>query len=84
MIPALGRQHRRLSEQSDALATLRQRVRDLLGRAKEQERLLSLATEGSAELQDYARHHRAASRRASLLGRSDRPMTRQIRATRSS
>src|SRR5688572_24946058 len=63
IIPALGRQHRRLSEQSEALTTLRQRVRDLLGRAKEQERLLSLATEGSAELQDYARHHRAATRR---------------------
>ena len=72
LIPALGRQHRRLSEQSAALATLRQRVRDLLGRAKEQERLLSLATEGSAELQDHARHHRAATRRAALLGRSDR------------
>jgi hypothetical protein len=39
LIPALGRQHRRLSEQSEALALLRQRVRDLLGRAKEQERL---------------------------------------------
>jgi hypothetical protein len=74
MIPALGRQHRRLSEQSDALATLRQRVRDLLGRAKEQERLLSLATEGSAELQEHARHHRAATRRAALLCRSDRPI----------
>ena len=56
MIPALGRQHRRLNEQSDALAALRQRVRDLLGRAKEQDRLLSLATEGSTELQEYARH----------------------------
>ena len=74
LIPALGRQHRRLSEQSDALTTLRQRVRDLLGRVKEQERLLSLATEGSAELQDHARHHRAATRRAALLGRSDRPI----------
>ena len=74
LIPALGRQHRRLSEQSEALALLRQRVRDLLGRAKEQERLLSLATEGAAELQDHARHHRAATRRAALLGRSDRPI----------
>src|SRR5215212_1943207 len=44
IIPALGRQHRRLSDQAEALAALRQRVRDLLGRAKEQERLLSLAT----------------------------------------
>jgi hypothetical protein len=74
MIPALGRQHRRLSEQSEALSGLRQRVRDLLGRAKEQERLLSLATERSAELQDHTRHHRAATRRAALLGRSDRPI----------
>ena len=74
LIPVLGRQHRRLSEQSEALSALRQRVRDLLGRAKEQERLLSLATEGSAELQDHARHHRAATRRAALLGRSDRPI----------
>ena len=74
LIPALGRQHRRLSEQSEALTTLRQRVRDLLGRAKEQERLLALATEGSAELRDHARHHRAATRRAALLGRSDRPI----------
>ena len=74
LIPALGRQHRRLSEQTEALSALRQRVRDLLGRAKEQERLLSLATEGSAELQDHARHHRAATRRAALLGRSDRPI----------
>ena len=74
LIPALGRQRRRLSEQSDALATLRQRVRDLLGRGKEQERLLSLATAGSKELQDHARHHRAATRRAALLGRSDRPI----------
>lgn len=74
LIPALGRQHRRLSEQSEALTTLRQRVRDLLGRVKEQERLLSLATEGSTELQDHARHHRAATRRAALLGRSDRPI----------
>jgi hypothetical protein len=74
LIPALGRQHRRLSDQADALAALRQRVRDLLGRGKEQERLLSLATEGSAELQDHARHHRAATRRAALLGRSNRPI----------
>ena len=74
LIPALGRQHRRLSEQSEALSALRQRVRDLLGRAKEQERLLSLATEGSAELRDHTRHHRAATRRAALLGRSDRPI----------
>jgi hypothetical protein len=74
LIPALGRQHRRLSEQSDALTALRQRVRDLLGRGKEQERLLGLATEASAELQDHARQHRAATRRAALLGRSDRPI----------
>ena len=71
LIPALGRQQRRLSEQSSALASLRQRVRDLLGRAKEQERLLALATEGSAELRDHVRHHRGATRRAALLGRSD-------------
>ena len=74
LIPALGRQHRRLSEQSDALTALRQRVRDLLGRGKEQERLLGLATEASAELQDHACQHRAATRRAALLGRSDRPI----------
>ena len=74
VIPALGRQHRRLSEQSEALGTLRQRVRDLLGRAKEQDRLLSLATEGSTELHEHARHHRSATRRAALLGRSDRPI----------
>jgi len=74
LIPALGRQHRRLNEQSEALAGLRQRVRDLLGRAKEQDRLLSLATEGSTELHENARHHRAATRRAALLGKSDRPI----------
>jgi hypothetical protein len=74
MIPALGRQHRRLSEQSEALGTLRQRVRDLLGRSKEQDRLLSLATEGSTALREHARHHRSATRRAALLGRSDRPI----------
>ena len=73
-LSALGRQHRRLNEQSEALAGLRQRVRDLLGRAKEQDRLLSLATEGSTELQENARHHRAATRRAALLGKSDRPI----------
>jgi hypothetical protein len=70
----IGRQHRRLSEQSDALAVLRQRVRELLGRVKEQDRLLSLATEGSAELGEHARFHRGATRRAALLGRSDRPI----------
>lgn len=74
VIPALGRQHRRLSEQSEALAALRQRVRELLGRVKEQDRLLSLATEGSTELREQAHHHRAATRRAALLGRSDRPI----------
>jgi len=74
LIPALGRQQRRLSEQSSALAGLRQRVRDLLGRVKEQDRLLSLATEGSAELRDQADHQRAATRRAALLGRSERPI----------
>ncbi len=56
------------------LAELRQRVRDLMGRLKEQERLLALATEGSEELRDHARHHRAATRRSALLARSDRPV----------
>jgi hypothetical protein len=74
LIPALGRQQRRLSEQSSALAGLRQRVRELLGRVKEQERLLSLATDGSTDLREHAHHHRAATRRAALLGRSDRPI----------
>ena len=74
VIPALGRQQRRLSEQSSALASLRQRIRELLGRAKEQERLLALSTEGSAELREHVRHHRAATRRAALLGGSDRPI----------
>ena len=74
MIPSLARQQRRLSDQSAALVGLRQRVRDLLMRGKQQDRLLSLAAEGSAELRDHARHHRVATRRASLLGRSDRPI----------
>ena len=74
LVPAIGRQQRRLSEQSDALAGLRQRVRELLGRIKEQERLAALATEGSEELRESARHHRAATRRAALLARSDRPI----------
>lgn len=73
LVPAIGRQQRRLSEQSDALAGLRQRVRELLGRLKEQERLVSLVTEGAEELHEHARHHRAATRRAALLGRTDRP-----------
>jgi hypothetical protein len=72
LIPPLARQQRRLSEQSAALAALRQRVRDLLARLKEQDRLLALTTEGSAELRDHARQHRAATRRAALLGRSQR------------
>jgi hypothetical protein len=74
LVPAIGRQQRRLSEQADALAGLRQRVRELLGRLKEQERLVALATEGAAELHEHAHHHRAATRRAALLGRSDRPI----------
>lgn len=74
LIPAIGRQQRRLSEQSDALAGLRQRVRELLGRLKDQERLLALATDGSEELRDHGRHHRAVTRRALLLSRSDRPI----------
>ena len=74
LVPAIGRQQRRLSEQAEALAGLRQRVRELLGRLKEQERLVTLATEGSEELHAHARHHRAATRRAALLGRSDRPI----------
>ena len=74
LVPALDRQQRRLSEQSAALAGLRLRVRDLLGRLKEQERLVALATEGSEELGESARHHRAATRRAGLLGRSARPI----------
>lgn len=74
LIPAIGRQQRRLSEQSDALAGLRQRVRELLGRLKEQERRLALATEGSDELRDHVRHHHAVTRRALLLSRSARPV----------
>ena len=74
LIPALGRQQRRLTDQSEALASLRLRVRELLGRLKEQERLLALATEGSEELRDHAKHHRAATRRAALLADSDRPI----------
>ncbi|HVG56326.1 MAG TPA: hypothetical protein VM846_17940, partial [Vicinamibacterales bacterium] len=74
LIPAIGRQQRRLADQSEALASLRLRVRELLGRLKEQERLLALATEGSAELRDHAKHHRAATRRAALLADSDRPV----------
>jgi hypothetical protein len=74
VVPGLRHQQRRLSEQSTALAALRQRVRDLLGRLKEHERLLSLVTEGSTELTDYARHHRAVTRRAALFARSDRPI----------
>ena len=54
LIPAIGRQQRRLADQSEALASLRLRVRELLGRLKEQDRLLALATEGSEELRDHA------------------------------
>ena len=74
LVPAIGRQQRRLSEQSDALAGMRQRVRELLGRLKEQERLVSLVTEGAEELHEHAHHHRAVTRKAALLGRSDRPI----------
>ena len=74
LIPAIGRQQRRLADQSEALASLRLRVRELLGRLKEQDRLLALATEGSEELRDHAKHHRAATRRAALLADSDRPI----------
>jgi hypothetical protein len=74
VIPPLGRLRHALVEQADRIATLAQRVRDLMGRLKEQERLLSLATDGSTQLRDQARFHRAATRRAALLGRSERPI----------
>ena len=74
LIPAIGRQQRRLSEQSDALAGLRRRVRELLGRVKDQERLLALAAEGAEEIHEHARHHRAVTRRALLLSRSNGPI----------
>jgi hypothetical protein len=74
LIPPLGRQQRRLREQSAAVKALRARVRELLFRGKEQDRLLSLATEGASELRDHARHHRVVTRRAALLGGSDRPI----------
>ena len=65
---------RRLSEYAAASAALRQRVRDLLVRVKEQERLLSLATGGSAELAHHAARHARATRTANQLVRSDRPV----------
>ncbi len=49
-------------------------MRELLGRLKEQERLLALATEGSDELYDHARHHRAVTRRARGSPDTDRPI----------
>jgi hypothetical protein len=74
LIPPLGRLRHALVEQAERIAALAQRVRDLMGRLKEQERLLSLATEGSAQLREHARHHRAVTRRAALVSRSDRPI----------
>ena len=74
LIPPLGRLRHALIEQAERIAVLSQRVRDLMGRLKEQERLLSLATEGSAHLREHARHHRAATRRAALISRAERPI----------
>jgi hypothetical protein len=74
LIPPLGRLRHALVEQAERIAVLAQRVRDLMGRVKEQERLLSLATEGSSRLRDHTRHHRAATRRAALLSRPGRPV----------
>jgi len=65
---------RRLSEYAAASTALRQRVRDLLVRVKEQERLLSLATTGSAELAHHAARHARATRMANRLARSERPV----------
>lgn len=64
----------RLSEYAAASAALRQRVRDLLVRVKEQERLTALSTDGSAELTNHATQHARATRKANLLARSDRPI----------
>src|SRR5688572_12435057 len=74
LIPPLGRLRHALIEQAERIAALAQRVRDLMGRLKEQERLLSLATEGSAQLREHARYHRAATRRAALVSRSAQPI----------
>ena len=74
LIPPLGRLRHALIEQGERIAALAQRVRDLMGRLKEQERLLSLATDASTQLREHARHHRAATRRAALLGRSEGPI----------
>src|SRR5688500_19519023 len=74
LIPPLGRLRHALIEQAERIAVLAERVRGLMGRLKEQERLLSLATEGSAQLREHAQQHRAAPRRAALLGRSERPI----------
>jgi len=74
LIPPLGRLRHALIEQAERIAVLAERVRGLMGRLKEQERLLSLATEGSAQLREHAQQHRAATRRAALLGRSERPI----------
>jgi hypothetical protein len=71
LIPPLNRLRQSLIEQAATISVLGQRVRDLAGRVKEQDRLLSLATGGSAALHDHARHYRAATRRAALLGRSE-------------
>lgn len=74
LIPPLGRLRHVLIEQGERIAALAQRVRDLMARLKEQERLLAMATDGSAQLREHARCHRAATRRAALLGRSERPI----------
>lgn len=74
LIPPLGRLRHALIEQGERIAALAQRVRDLMGRLKERERLLSLATDASTQLREHARHHRAATRRAALLGRSEGPI----------
>ena len=63
-----------MSESSTASAALRQRIRDLLVRVKEEERRTALVGAGAAELENHRRQHARATRRANLLARSPRPI----------
>ena len=62
----------RLTDYAEASAAQGKRVRDALGRLKEQERLTTLATSGAEALANHSRHHARATRKANLLARSNR------------
>src|SRR5687768_18540814 len=72
LIPPLGRLRHALIEQGERIAALAQRVRDLMGRLKEQERLLSLATDASSQLREHAGPQPAATPKAAAPRRSRR------------